>query len=100
MSLQSVSHSDPGRLANSQTKETCEMEPSETGHLSHLSAQENVPGVRFDPPLEVVPSPRNPITNKATDPVHPDLASLLVNNKTLLAEDLGSDLTRDLQSRR
>ena len=45
MSLQSVSHSDPGRLANSQTKETCEREPSETGHLSHLSAQENVPGV-------------------------------------------------------
>lgn len=44
--LQSLSHSDPGRLANSQTKETCETEPSETGHLSHLSAQENVPGLR------------------------------------------------------
>lgn len=46
MSLQSVSHSDPGRLANSQTKEICETESSETGHLSHLSAQENVPGLR------------------------------------------------------
>ncbi|KAM7323360.1 hypothetical protein ACRRTK_017466 [Alexandromys fortis] len=94
MSLQSVSHSDPGRLANSQTKETCETEPSETRHLSHLSAQENVPGARFDPPLEVVPT-RNPITynNKATDPVHPDLASLLVKNKTLLAE------LRNLQSK-
>ncbi|XP_057639361.1 coiled-coil domain-containing protein 170-like [Chionomys nivalis] len=85
--FQSLSHSDPGRLANSQTKESCETEPSETGHLSHLSAQENVPGARFDPPLEVVPT-RNPITynNKATDPVYPDLASLLVKNKTLLAE--------------
>ncbi|XP_041911342.1 coiled-coil domain-containing protein 170-like [Arvicola amphibius] len=90
----SLSHSDPGRLANSQTKETCETEPSETGHLSHLSAQENVPGARFDPPLEVVPT-RNPITynNKATDQVHPDLASLLVKNKTLLAE------LRNLQSK-
>ncbi|XP_075803752.1 uncharacterized protein LOC142834778 [Microtus pennsylvanicus] len=94
MSLQSVSHSDPGRLANSQTKETCETEPSETGHLSHLSAQENVPGARFDPPLEAAP-PRNPITyhNKATDPMHPDLASLLEKNKSLLVE------LRNLQSK-
>ncbi|KAH0520984.1 Coiled-coil domain-containing protein 170 [Microtus ochrogaster] len=94
MSLQSVSHSDPGRLANSQTKETCETEPSETGHLSHLSAQANVSGAHFDPPLEAAPT-RNPITynNKATDPVHPDLTSLLVKNKTLLAE------LRNLQSK-
>ncbi|XP_007460135.1 PREDICTED: coiled-coil domain-containing protein 170-like [Lipotes vexillifer] len=41
----------------------------------------------FDPPLEVVPT-RNPITcnKRAADPVHPDLAGLLVKYKNLLAE--------------
>nr|XP_023483662.1 coiled-coil domain-containing protein 170 isoform X4 [Equus caballus] len=41
----------------------------------------------FDPPLEVVPT-KNPIMHnkKAGDPVRPDLASLLVKNKNLLAE--------------
>ncbi|XP_052042679.1 coiled-coil domain-containing protein 170-like [Apodemus sylvaticus] len=48
----------------------------------------------FDPPLEVDPT-RNPIRHnkKAADPAHPDLASLLVKNKTLLAE------LRNLQSK-
>ncbi|GAB1297540.1 Testis-expressed gene 21 [Apodemus speciosus] len=48
----------------------------------------------FDPPLEVDPT-RNPIIHnkKAADPVHPDLAGLLVKNKTLLAE------LRNLQSK-
>ncbi|XP_074183476.1 uncharacterized protein LOC109448241 [Rhinolophus sinicus] len=41
----------------------------------------------FDPPLQLV-STRNPImyNKKAADPVHPDLAGLLVKNKNLLAE--------------
>ncbi|KAM9201954.1 coiled-coil domain-containing protein 170-like [Dugong dugon] len=41
----------------------------------------------FDPPLEVVPA-KNPIrcNKRAADPVHPDLAGLLVKNKNLLAE--------------
>lgn len=43
--LQSLSHSDPERLADSQTKEACETKPPETGHLAPLLAQENVPGV-------------------------------------------------------
>ncbi|XP_040598828.1 coiled-coil domain-containing protein 170 isoform X2 [Mesocricetus auratus] len=92
--LQSLNHSDPGRLANSQTQEACEVKPSEAGHLSHLSAQENVPVACFDPPLEAVPT-RNPIiyNKKTADPVHPDLAGLLVKNKTLLAE------VRNLQSK-
>ncbi|KAL1790071.1 hypothetical protein HispidOSU_011371 [Sigmodon hispidus] len=86
-SLQPLSHSDPGRLANSQTKEACEAKPSEVRHQSYPSARENVPVACFDPPLEVV-STRNPIiyNKKAADPVHPDLAGLLVTNKTLLAE--------------
>ncbi|EDL36468.1 testis expressed gene 21, partial [Mus musculus] len=85
--LQPVSHSDPGRLANSQTKEACEAKPPEARHLSHLSARENVPVACFDPPLEMDPT-GNPIIHnkKAADPVHPDLASMLVKNKTLLAE--------------
>ncbi|XP_028645880.1 coiled-coil domain-containing protein 170-like isoform X1 [Grammomys surdaster] len=92
--LQPVSHSDPGRLANSQTKEACEAKPPEARHLSYLTARENVPVACFDPPLEVDPI-RNPIIHnkKAVDPVHPDLASLLVKNKTLLAE------MRNLQSK-
>ncbi|ERE72754.1 coiled-coil domain-containing protein C6orf97-like protein [Cricetulus griseus] len=92
--LQSLNHSDQGRLANSQTQEACEVKPSEAGHLSHLSAQENVPVACFDPPLEVFPT-RNPIIydKKRADPVHPDLAGLLVKNKTLLAE------LRNLQSK-
>ncbi|XP_015847484.1 uncharacterized protein LOC102906465 [Peromyscus maniculatus bairdii] len=44
--LQSLTHSDPGRLANSQTKEACEVKPSEARHQSHLSARENVPVLR------------------------------------------------------
>uniref|UniRef100_A0A8C8W152 Testis expressed gene 21 n=1 Tax=Peromyscus maniculatus bairdii TaxID=230844 RepID=A0A8C8W152_PERMB len=85
--LQSLTHSDPGRLANSQTKEACEVKPSEARHQSHLSARENVPVACFDPPLEVGPT-RNPVIYniKAADPVRPDLASLLVKNKTLLVE--------------
>nr|BAB30233.1 unnamed protein product [Mus musculus] len=92
--LQPVSHSDPGRLANSQTKEACEAKPPEARHLSHLSARENVPVACFDPPLEMDPT-GNPIIHnkKAADPVHPDLASMLVKNKTLLAE------LRNLQSK-
>ncbi|XP_031211706.1 coiled-coil domain-containing protein 170-like [Mastomys coucha] len=92
--LQPVSHSDPGRLANSQTKEACEAKPPEARHLSHLSTLENVPVVCFDSHLEMDPT-RNPIIHnkKAADPVHPDPASLLVKNKTLLAE------LRNLQSK-
>ncbi|XP_059135117.1 coiled-coil domain-containing protein 170-like [Peromyscus eremicus] len=44
--LQSLTHSDPGRLANSQTKEACEAKPSEARHQSLLSARENVPVLR------------------------------------------------------
>nr|XP_034344533.1 uncharacterized protein LOC117697498 isoform X5 [Arvicanthis niloticus] len=44
--LQPVSHSDPGRLSNSQTKEACEAKPPEARHLSYLSARENVPEMR------------------------------------------------------
>ncbi|XP_028645888.1 uncharacterized protein LOC114640955 isoform X2 [Grammomys surdaster] len=44
--LQPVSHSDPGRLANSQTKEACEAKPPEARHLSYLTARENVPVMR------------------------------------------------------
>ncbi|XP_051051969.1 coiled-coil domain-containing protein 170 [Phodopus roborovskii] len=44
--LQSLNHSDPGRLANSQTQEACEVKPSEAGHLSHLTARESVPVLR------------------------------------------------------
>ncbi|XP_021058117.1 uncharacterized protein LOC110324771 isoform X2 [Mus pahari] len=92
--LQPVSHSDPGRLANSQTKEACEAKPPEARHLSHLSARENVPVACFDPPLEMDPTGNPTIHNKkAADPVHPDLASLMVKNKTLLAE------LRNLQSK-
>ncbi|XP_036061530.1 coiled-coil domain-containing protein 170-like [Onychomys torridus] len=98
--LQSLTHSDPGRLANSQTKEACEVKPSEARHQSHLSARENVPVACFDPPLEVGPT-RNPVIHniKAADPVHPDLASL-VKNKTLLEVGWSSDQVRlvDLSS--
>uniref|UniRef100_A0A0G2K6S3 Testis expressed 21 n=1 Tax=Rattus norvegicus TaxID=10116 RepID=A0A0G2K6S3_RAT len=85
--LQPVSHSDPGRLANSQTQEACEAKPPEARHQSPLSTLENVRVACFDPPPEVVPT-RNPIIHnkKAADPVHSDLASLWVKNKTLLAE--------------
>ncbi|XP_063117793.1 testis expressed 21 isoform X6 [Rattus norvegicus] len=40
--LQPVSHSDPGRLANSQTQEACEAKPPEARHQSPLSTLENV----------------------------------------------------------
>ncbi|XP_069921153.1 coiled-coil domain-containing protein 170 isoform X1 [Oryctolagus cuniculus] len=76
--LQFLSHSDPGRLATGQTKEPREAKPSEARHQSAHTAQKNPPGV---------PS-RNPnMYNKRTaDPARPELAGLLVKNKTLLAE--------------
>nr|XP_051682228.1 coiled-coil domain-containing protein 170 [Oryctolagus cuniculus] len=76
--LQFLSHSDPGRLATGQTKEPREAKPSEARHQSAHTAQKNPPGV---------PN-RNPnMYNKRTaDPARPELAGLLVKNKTLLAE--------------
>uniref|UniRef100_G1TTI1 Coiled-coil domain containing 170 n=1 Tax=Oryctolagus cuniculus TaxID=9986 RepID=G1TTI1_RABIT len=77
--LQFLSHSDPGRLATGQTKEPREAKPSEARHQSAHTAQKNPPGVSC---------PLNPnMYNKRTaDPARPELAGLLVKNKTLLAE--------------
>ncbi|XP_055451337.1 coiled-coil domain-containing protein 170-like isoform X2 [Psammomys obesus] len=91
---QTVSRSDPGRLAHSQSTEACDSNLLEARPRSHLAAQENVPVACFDPPLEVDMT-RNPAVynQKAADPLHPDLASLLVKNKTLFSE------LRNLQSK-
>ncbi|XP_060243653.1 coiled-coil domain-containing protein 170-like isoform X2 [Meriones unguiculatus] len=92
--LQTVSHSDPGRLAHSQSTEACDSNLLEARHRSHLAAQENVPVACFDPPLEVDMTRKPAVYNqKAADPLHPGLASLLVKNKTLFAE------LRNLQSK-
>uniref|UniRef100_A0A8C0C3W4 Coiled-coil domain-containing protein 170-like n=1 Tax=Balaenoptera musculus TaxID=9771 RepID=A0A8C0C3W4_BALMU len=85
--LQFLNHSNPGRLATAQSKGPHKAKPSELRHLSAYTSRKNSPGACFDPPLEVVPT-RNPITcnKRAADPVHPDLAGLLVKYKNLLAE--------------
>ncbi|XP_062946209.1 uncharacterized protein LOC134372765 [Cynocephalus volans] len=85
--FQFLNHTDPGRLATSQTKGPHEAKPSEVRHLSAHRSRKTNQVACFDPPLEVVPT-RNPImyNRKAADPVHPDLAGLLVKNKNLLAE--------------
>ncbi|XP_004371161.1 coiled-coil domain-containing protein 170-like [Trichechus manatus latirostris] len=86
--VQFLNHSDPGRLTvTGQSKGPHEAKPSEVTHLSAHTSQRNSPVAGFDPPLEVVPA-KNPIrcNKRAADPVHPDLAGLLVKNKNLLAE--------------
>ncbi|XP_028351790.1 coiled-coil domain-containing protein 170-like isoform X1 [Physeter macrocephalus] len=85
--LQFLNHSNPGRLATAQSKGPHKAKPLELRHLSAYTSRKNSPGACFAPPLEVVPT-RNPITcnKRAADPVHPDLAGLLVKYKNLLAE--------------
>ncbi|XP_008564480.1 PREDICTED: coiled-coil domain-containing protein 170-like [Galeopterus variegatus] len=85
--FQFLNHTDPGRLATSQTKGPHEAKPSEVRHLSAHRSRKSNQVACFDPPLEVVPT-RNLImyNRKAADPVHPELAGLLVKNKNLLAE--------------
>ncbi|XP_057588603.1 coiled-coil domain-containing protein 170-like [Hippopotamus amphibius kiboko] len=85
--LQFLNHSNPGRLATAQSKGPHKAKPSEVRHLSAYTSRKNSPGACFDPPLEVVHT-KNPVmgNRRAADPVHPDLAGLLVKNKNLLAE--------------
>uniref|UniRef100_A0A8C3YWL5 Coiled-coil domain-containing protein 170-like n=1 Tax=Catagonus wagneri TaxID=51154 RepID=A0A8C3YWL5_9CETA len=85
--LQFLNHSNQGRLATGQSKGPQKAKPSEVRHLSACTSRKNSPRACFDPPPEVVPS-RNTLTynRRVTDPVHPDLAGLLVKNKNLLAE--------------
>uniref|UniRef100_A0A8D0ZM43 Coiled-coil domain-containing protein 170-like n=1 Tax=Sus scrofa TaxID=9823 RepID=A0A8D0ZM43_PIG len=85
--LQFLNNSNQGRLAAGQSKGPHKAKPSEVRHLSAHTSQKNSPKACFDPPLEVVPS-RNTLAynRRATDPVRPDLAGLLVKNKNLLAE--------------
>ncbi|XP_069343657.1 coiled-coil domain-containing protein 170-like isoform X2 [Eulemur rufifrons] len=85
--FQVLNHSDPGRLANGQTNGPHEAKPPEVRHLSAHTSLKNSPVACFDPSHEVVPT-RNPIiyNKRAADPVHSDLARLLVKNKNLLTE--------------
>ncbi|KAM9713475.1 coiled-coil domain-containing protein 170-like isoform 1-T6 [Dama dama] len=86
--FQFLSHSNPGKLANAQSKGPRKAKPLEVKkNLSAYTSRKNSSGACLNPPLEVVPT-RNPVkcTKTATDSVHPDLAGLLVKNKNLLAE--------------
>uniref|UniRef100_A0A8C5K1V9 Testis expressed gene 21 n=1 Tax=Jaculus jaculus TaxID=51337 RepID=A0A8C5K1V9_JACJA len=107
--LQSLNHSDPGRLANGPNTGPRKAKPSEARHLSHLSPWKNCPVACFGPP-DVVPT-RNPISynQKAADLVHPDLAGLLMKTKTsaqlrnlqsklLLKETSLQDMKNELES--
>ncbi|XP_023382531.1 coiled-coil domain-containing protein 170-like [Pteropus vampyrus] len=86
-SLQFLNHSGPEKLTTGQSKGPYEAKPTEVRHLSAHTSLKNSAVACFDSLLEVV-STRNPImyNKKTADPVHPDLAGLLVKNKNLLAE--------------
>ncbi|XP_039098063.1 coiled-coil domain-containing protein 170-like isoform X2 [Hyaena hyaena] len=85
--LQFLNHSDPARLTTGQSKGLREAKPSKVKHLSAHTSQKNSPEVCVDPPVKMVPT-KNPVmyNKRAANPVHPDLAGLLVKNKNLLAE--------------
>ncbi|XP_060030839.1 coiled-coil domain-containing protein 170-like [Erinaceus europaeus] len=85
--LQTINHSDPGKLAVGQSKVPQKAKPTEPRCLSAHTAQKNTPADGFDPPLAVVPT-RNAVIfpKKSACIVRPHLTGLLVKNKNLSAE--------------